>query len=85
MNLPNTNEARIRTKEKTIIKRDDYIIPTSVKNIGKNKRYCILTYGCQMNVHDSENISAIMEELGYKKTSGSICRQRSFVEIMPLW
>ena len=68
MNLPNTNEARIRTKEKTIIKRDDYIIPTSVKNIGKNKRYCILTYGCQMNVHDSENISAIMEELGYKKT-----------------
>ena len=68
MNLPNTNEARIRTKEKVIIKRDDYIIPTSVKNIGKNKRYCILTYGCQMNVHDSENISAIMEELGYKKT-----------------
>ena len=68
MNLPNTNEARIRTREKVIIKRDDYTIPTSVKNIGKNKRYCILTYGCQMNVHDSENISAIMEELGYKKT-----------------
>ena len=69
MNLPNTNEARIRTKEKVTIKRDDYIIPTSVKNIGKNKKYCILTYGCQMNVHDSENISAIMEELGYKKTN----------------
>ena len=67
MNLPNTNEARLRTKEQTKIKRNDYIIPEEVKNIGKNKKYCILTYGCQMNVHDSENISAIMEDLGYQK------------------
>ena len=45
MNLPNLNEARIRTKEKVTIKRDDYIIPTSVKNIGKNtcipKKYLV--------------------------------------------
>ena len=32
-----------------------------------NKKYTILTYGCQMNVHDSENISGIMEELEYTK------------------
>ena len=68
MNLPNEKEARKRTTKKTIIKRDDYNIPEKVKNIGKRKKYCLLTYGCQMNVHDSENISAIMEELGYKKT-----------------
>jgi len=67
MNLPNLNEARVRTKSETIIKRDEYIIPDSVKNIGKDKFYCIYTYGCQMNVHDSENISAIMEDMGYSK------------------
>ena len=67
MNLPNKKEARVRTNKSSIIKRDDYIVPDSVKKAGKSKNYCILTYGCQMNVHDSENISAIMEEMGYTK------------------
>ena len=30
--------------------------------------YNIVTYGCQMNVHESEKIAAILEELGYKET-----------------
>ena len=67
MNLPSLNEARIRTGSKTIIKRDEYKINDNMKNIGLNKYYCIYTYGCQMNVHDSENISAIMEDMGYTK------------------
>lgn len=67
MNLPNLKEARIRTKNKTEIKRNDYIIPEDVKNIGQNQTYCIYTYGCQMNVHDSENIAAIMEDMKYTK------------------
>ena len=67
MNLPNIKEARIRTKNKVEIKRDDYHITSTTKELGKNKYYCIYTYGCQMNVHDSENISAIMEEMGYSK------------------
>ena len=68
MNLPNIEKARIRNKEKTIINRNDYKVPTSIKNIGVGKTYHILTYGCQMNVHDSENIAAIMEDMGYTKT-----------------
>ena len=67
MNLPNLNSARVRTKDKSIIKRNDYVVPNSIKDIGKDKNYCILTYGCQMNVHDSENISAIMEDLMYNR------------------
>ena len=69
MNLPNLTEARIRTKNKVEIKRNDYIIPDNIKNIGKDKTYCIYTYGCQMNVHDSENISAIMEDMKYNRVS----------------
>lgn len=30
------------------------------------KYYHITTYGCQMNVHESEKIAAILSELGYK-------------------
>ena len=67
MNLPNMKEARVRSKNKVVIKRNDYIIPDSIKDIGKGKKYFILTYGCQMNVHDSENISAIMEDMKYSR------------------
>lgn len=67
MNLPNLESARIRTSDATIVKRNDYIVPEDMKQIGKGKYYCLYTYGCQMNVHDSENIAAIMEDMGYKR------------------
>lgn len=31
----------------------------------KSKKYTIVTYGCQMNEHDSEKISWILENMGY--------------------
>lgn len=34
----------------------------------KQKKYSIETYGCQMNEHDSEKISWILENMGYIKT-----------------
>ena len=37
------------------------------KKIGVGKTYYVKTYGCQMNVHDSENIKAILEEMGFKE------------------
>ena len=67
MNLPNIKEARKRTKDKVEVSYDRYQIPDSIKNVGKDKKYTLLTYGCQMNVHDSENIAGIMEEMGYTK------------------
>ena len=67
MNLPNIKEARKRTKNKVNTLYDKYVVPDSVKEVGKGKKYTILTYGCQMNVHDSENIAGIMEEMLYTK------------------
>ena len=68
MLLPNLKEARKRTDKEVKIIRDEYIIPDYIKDIGKNKKYHVITYGCQMNVHDSENISAILEDLKYTQT-----------------
>ncbi len=36
---------------------------------GKKKTYNILTYGCQMNEHDSEKIAGMLTSIGYEETS----------------
>ena len=30
-----------------------------------DKKYLILTFGCQMNVHESEKLAGILENMGY--------------------
>ena len=69
MNLPNLKEAKIRTKKEIKIIRDDYKLSDEMKTIGKNKKYYLKTYGCQMNVHDSENIKAILEDMSFTECS----------------
>mgnify|MGYP003290311398 CR=1 FL=1 len=66
MQLPNLNEARRRTKNKVEIK-NSYVITENQKQLGLNKKYFVKTYGCQMNEHDSENISAILEDMSFTK------------------
>ena len=65
MNLPNLDEAKKRTKKEIKFIKDDYKVPNSMKKIGVGKKYFIKTYGCQMNVHDSENIKAILEDMSF--------------------
>ena len=36
------------------------------------KKYLILTYGCQMNVHESEKLAGILENLGYIQTNTAL-------------
>src|SRR5215211_1412325 len=35
-------------------------------------KYFIETYGCQMNVHDSERIAGLLEQAGYEAAGDSI-------------
>ncbi|MBR3229611.1 MAG: tRNA (N6-isopentenyl adenosine(37)-C2)-methylthiotransferase MiaB [Bacilli bacterium] len=65
MLIPQKEKARVRTKNKVLTK--NYEIPDRLRNIGLGKTYFIKTYGCQMNVHDSENIKAILEDMGYSE------------------
>ncbi|NLO81926.1 MAG: tRNA (N6-isopentenyl adenosine(37)-C2)-methylthiotransferase MiaB [Clostridiales bacterium] len=34
---------------------------------GKRLKYHIVTYGCQMNVHDSEKLAGMLQEMGYEE------------------
>ena len=42
-----------------------------------SKKYTIITYGCQMNEHDSEQISYILENLEYTYTNAHEPYRRS--------
>ena len=64
MNLPNINDARKRTDKKT---EYIYLDKDYDKNIFNGKKYYLKTYGCQMNVHDSEEIAARLESIGFTK------------------
>ena len=65
MQLPNYKEASIRSKER--VEKEQYQPPVEDRELGKNKTYFLKTYGCQMNEHDSENIQAMLEEMGFKE------------------
>ena len=64
MNLPSLQEARKRSKEKAEV----IYLDNKEDKIVSGKKYFLRTYGCQMNVHDSEQIKFILESLGYMET-----------------
>ena len=65
MHIPNLNDARSRKKKD--YNRIDYSVNKDIINKFSGKKYCIKTYGCQMNEHDSENISALLESIGFSR------------------
>lgn len=64
MHLPDLNVAKNRTKKENVYidLKEDY------KKIFNGQKYFLRTYGCQMNVHDSEAIRNYLETLGYINT-----------------
>ncbi len=64
MHLPDLNIAKDRTS-----KENKYItLNEKYESVFKGKKYFLRTYGCQMNVHDSEAIRSYLEELGFTNT-----------------
>lgn len=62
MNLPDMKQAKSRNKESV-----EFIYTNPIKTDKfSGKKYFIKTYGCQMNVHDSEEICGLLENLGFE-------------------
>ena len=62
MNIPNLAVAADRKK---VLVREEKL-EMDIKPIYKGKKYFLRTYGCQMNVHDSEEIKYYLKSLGYE-------------------
>lgn len=54
LNIQNMYVEKIREKNEALF-----------LNSNKIKKYITITYGCQMNVHDSENIDGMLEKMGF--------------------
>ncbi len=68
MNLPDMMQAKSRKCESV-----EFIYTNPAKNDRfSGKKYFIRTYGCQMNVHDSEEISGLLENLGFEKVESEL-------------
>lgn len=65
---PSYLKAKRRTKEEVKVLTDAYIMNNELSKIGIDKKYHIITYGCQANVRDSETIAAILEDMSFTKT-----------------
>ena len=64
MHLPDLKVAAKRDKSD-----NKYIeLNSKYEEVFKGKKYFLRTYGCQMNVHDSEAITNYLEQLGFIKT-----------------
>src|SRR6266540_6193388 len=44
-------------------------LPWSIAMTSTPRTYDVRTYGCQMNVHDSERISGLLEDAGYVRAA----------------
>ena len=50
------------------LKQSNIINELSINIKDKKLKYCVSTYGCQMNVNDSQKLEDILEQIGYIKT-----------------
>lgn len=67
MQIPNLKESKTRGQSKVKIIRDEYTLDESLRGLGKGKKYFIKTYGCQMNLRDTETIKALLENMAYEE------------------
>mgnify|MGYP001272979189 CR=1 FL=1 len=64
---PDYKDEKKRGKEEIRIHYDN-AIPEDMRDFGRDKFYYIMTYGCQMNEHDTEVMRGLFEEMGYAAT-----------------
>ena len=66
MKIPNYKDARKRSKKEVLIR--NISLDNQYLDLGKNKKFFLKTYGCQMNEHDSENIKGMLNMMQFTET-----------------
>lgn len=68
---PDYRQGKQRSREDTAV-HYDFAIPEELQHMGAGKTYHIITYGCQMNEHDSETMMGMLEAMGYEYTADKL-------------
>lgn len=68
MQTPDLLESKKRGQSKIEVIRENYELDNATKNLGSGKKYYIKTYGCQMNIRDTETLKALLEAMGFEET-----------------
>ncbi len=63
------SRTQINLTQSEIEEQEMYMDELKEELHGNNLKYHIVTYGCQMNVHDSENLAGMLSYIGYKETA----------------
>ena len=63
-----TSRSEVQVSTEEALKQNNIINKLSENIKGKGLKYCVSTYGCQMNVNDSQKLEDILEQIGYIKT-----------------
>lgn len=63
--VPSPNELERQQKYMELLKQDNEQF--SAEN-GRKRKMCIITFGCQMNAHDSEKLLGMLTQMGYEET-----------------
>ena len=63
------NRKTVKISNEEIDQQKQYVV--DINNMIRNRgfKYHIITYGCQMNVHDSEKLAGMLSAMGYTETS----------------
>jgi len=64
--LPSINDARRRSKDS--VDTVTFSLDEKYINLGKDKKYYIITHGCQANQRDSETMAGLLDAMGYIST-----------------
>ena len=65
---PDMSASKKRSREEVKVVYADLEYDQKIKEVASHSYFYIRTYGCQMNVHDTEVICGILTELGYTQT-----------------
>ncbi len=59
---------QIRVSKEALEGQTHHIDLVRDRLVGRRPLYHIVTYGCQMNVHDSEKLAGMLKQMGYEET-----------------
>ena len=62
-----SNRKTVDISKEEIQEQKEYI--DNIKELikGRSLKYHIITYGCQMNIHDSEKLAGMLNSMGYTR------------------